>query len=87
MNIKVLGPGCARCQQLEKSTREVVSELGIAAEIEDIKDMQKITSYPILSTPALVIDEKVVFYGKVPSKADLKQYIVTALHKENKSKA
>ena len=86
MNIKVLGPGCARCQQLEKATRDVVKELGIDVTIEDVKDMQKIVSYQILSTPALVINEQVMFSGKVPNKAELTQYIVNALDKEDMSK-
>ena len=82
MNIKILGPGCARCQQLEKTTKEVVRELGIDAEIEDIKDIKKIMEYPILTTPGLVIDEKLVCSGRVPSKAELTTFITTALAKK-----
>ncbi|MFH1032707.1 MAG: thioredoxin family protein [Chloroflexota bacterium] len=79
MNIKVLGPGCARCRELEKNLREVVSELGIDANIEDIKDIKKIMEYPILTTPGLVIDEKLVCSGRVPSKAELTGFITKAL--------
>jgi len=82
MKIKVLGPGCARCQQLEKTVNEVVKELSIDAEIEDIKNMNKIMEYPILTTPGLVIDEKLVCSGRVPSKAEVTTFITTALAKQ-----
>ena len=82
MKIKVLGPGCARCHQLEQTTREVVKELGIDAEIEDVKDVKKIMEYPILTTPGLVIDEKLVCSGRVPSKSEVTTFITTALTKE-----
>lgn len=82
MKIKILGPGCARCHQLEKTTREVVTELGITAEIEDVKDIKKIMEYPILTTPGLVINEKLVVSGRVPSKAEVTTFITTALTKE-----
>ena len=82
MKIKVLGPGCARCHQLEQTTREVVKELGIDAEIDYVKDIKKIMEYPILTTPGLVIDEKLVCSGRVPSKAEVSTYITTALTKE-----
>ena len=82
MEIKVLGPGCARCHQLEQTVKEVVSELSIDADIEDVKDIKKIMEYPILTTPGLVIDEKLVCSGKVPSKAEVTTFITTALDKE-----
>ncbi len=82
MKIKILGPGCARCQQLEKTTRKAVKELGIDAEIEDVKDIKKIMQYPILTTPGLVIDEKLVCSGRIPTKAEVTTFITTALAKK-----
>ncbi|MBA7633418.1 hypothetical protein ES703_40984 [subsurface metagenome] len=82
MKIKVLGPGCARCHQLEQTTREAVKELGIDAEIEEVKDIKKIMEYPILTTPGLVINERLVVSGRVPSKAEVTTFITTALGKE-----
>jgi len=82
MKIKILGLGCARCHQLEQTTREVVKELGLYAEIEDVKDVKKIMEYPILTTPGLVINEKLVCSGRVPTRAEVTSYITTALAKE-----
>ncbi len=81
MKIKVLGPGCARCQQLEKTAQEVVRELSIDATIEEVKDIKKIMEYPILTTPGLVIDDKLVCSGRVPTKAEVTTFITTALSK------
>ncbi len=84
MKIKVLGPGCARCHQLEQTVKEVVKELSIYAEIEYVKDIKKIMEYPILTTPGLVIDEELVISGSVPNKTKLTQLIVNAMAKEDK---
>lgn len=86
MQIKILGPGCARCNQLEKTTREVVKELGIQAIIEEVKDINKILEYPILTTPGLVLDEELVCSGRVPNKAEVTQFIINALDKVEKPK-
>ena len=81
MIIKVLGTGCAKCMQLEKTAKEAVKELGVDAKIEEVKDITKILEYPILTTPGLVIDEKVVCSGKIPSKDEVKKYINEAMKK------
>ncbi len=82
MKIKILGPGCARCDQLEKITKEVVKELGIDASLEHVKDVKKIMEYPILHTPGLVLNEELVCSGRVPTKAEVTTFITTALAKE-----
>ena len=81
MKIKILGPGCARCDQLEKMTKEVVKELGIDVSLEHVKDVQKIMEYPILHTPGLVLNEELVCSGRVPTKVEVTTYITTALSK------
>lgn len=79
MKIKILGTGCPKCNQLEAVTIDAVKELGIDAEIEKVKDITKIMAYPVMMTPALVIDEKVVLSGKVPGKADIITLLKNAL--------
>ena len=86
MEIKILGPGCARCHQLELMAKEVVKELGIDASIEDVKDMKKIMGYPILTTPGLVINEKLVCSGRVPTKAEVNTFITTAIVNQEEAK-
>ena len=80
LDIKVLGPGCPKCKTLEKATREVVDENHYAAQVTKIEDIMQIMNYQIMSTPALVINEKVVMKGSVPSKAEIKKLIDTALN-------
>ena len=82
MNIKILGPGCAKCHQLAKTTREVVGELGIDASIEEVKDINKIIAYQVLITPGLVLNDELVCSGRVPGKAEMSQFITAALSKE-----
>jgi small redox-active disulfide protein 2 len=81
MNIKILGPGCAKCHTLEKSVQEAVKEMNIQADVEYVKDIKKIMEYPILTTPGLVIDEKVVSSGKALSKEEVSKLIKGALGK------
>ena len=84
MKIKVLGPGCSRCHELQQVVKDVVSELAIDATVEEVKDMKKIAAYPILMTPGLVINEELVCSGKVPSKAEVTQMIINGLEKEER---
>lgn len=71
MLIKILGSGCAKCNRLEQLTREAVTELGLAADFEHVRDMEQIMAYPVMTTPALVIDEVVKVSGRMPSKDEL----------------
>ena len=71
MEIKVLGPGCAKCHQTEDVVRQAVAEAGIAADIEKVTDMMKIAGYGVLSTPAVVVDGEVKSLGKVPKKQEV----------------
>ncbi|MFC1861761.1 thioredoxin family protein [Chloroflexota bacterium] len=84
MNIKILGPGCYRCNELEKVTKEVLGELTIDATVEHVRDMNKIMEYPILTTPGLVINEKLICSGRVPTKAEVTTFITTALDNMNR---
>jgi len=75
MEIKVLGTGCPKCKTLEKLTREVVERNGIDATIVKVEDIMAIMNYGVISTPALVIDEKVVIKGRVPSADELEKLL------------
>ncbi len=78
MDIKILGTGCPKCQRLEQLTREVAAELGVEATFEHVRDMAKIMEYPVIGTPALVIDGAVKVAGRMPSKEELSQWLAPA---------
>ena len=75
MEIKILGPGCAKCKSLDKITRDVVEKNGINATITKVDDIMEIMKYGVMSTPALVVDEKVVVKGRVPSSEEIRQLL------------
>lgn len=75
MEIKVLGPGCPKCQQTEKVVREAVAESGASAEVEKVTDMMKIAEYGVFGTPAVVVDGEVKSVGKIPKKTDVLSWI------------
>ncbi len=75
MDIKVLGPGCPKCEQTEKLVREAVDETGADAQIEKITDVMKIAGYGVFVTPAVVIDGEVKSVGKIPAKEDIKKWL------------
>ena len=76
MNIKILGTGCSKCKTLEKLTREVVEQNGIEATITKVEDIVEIMKYGIMSTPALVVDEKIEIKGRVPSIDEIKKILI-----------
>lgn len=71
LTIKVLGSGCANCKKLEALTRKVISDLGVDAEIVKVTDYAEIMKYPILSTPGLVVNEKLVSAGRIPTENEI----------------
>jgi len=75
VDIKVLGPGCAKCQQTEKVVKEAVAEAGVSSTVEKVTDIRKIAEYGVFGTPAVVVDGDVKCVGKVPSKQDVKKWI------------
>ena len=77
MEIKILGPGCPKCKTLDKATREVVEQNGIDATITKVEDIMEIMKYGVMSTPALVVDEKVVVKGRVPSYDEIRKILST----------
>jgi len=77
LKIKILGSGCANCKKLESVARDAASTSGVEAEFEKVTDMKAIMAYGILSTPALVINEKVVVSVRIPTKAEVQQWLTT----------
>lgn len=78
LTIKVLGPGCANCKRLEQMTRREVENLGLEASIEKVTDYGQIMAYGVMSTPGLVINEKVVAYGRIPTNQEVTDWLIAA---------
>ena len=79
LTIKVLGSGCANCKRLEQIAHKVVTEMGVEAEVIKVTDYNDIMTYNVLSTPGLVINEKVVSSGRIPTPADVTTWLANAL--------
>ena len=77
MEIKVLGPGCPKCKTLEKLTREVVEQNHIDATVSKVDDIVEIMNYGVMATPALVVNEKVIMKGRVPSAEELRKLLIS----------
>jgi small redox-active disulfide protein 2 len=75
MEIKVLGPGCAKCSKTEKLVQEVLKETGVEASVEKVTDMMQIASYGVFGTPSVIVDGEVKCTGKVPKKDEIKAWL------------
>jgi len=75
LEIKVLGPGCARCDQLEQDVMEVAAEMNLPASVDHVRDIKEIAGYGVMGTPALVINGKVTSVGIVPTKEQIKTWL------------
>ncbi len=80
MEIKILGAGCSKCKHLEKRTIDAVNELGVEARVEKVEHIVQIMKYGVMSTPALIINEKVVMSGSLPSVKKIKELINKAIN-------
>lgn len=79
--IKILGPGCANCDRLEREVIEVVSELDIPAEIDHIRDIREIGKYGVMGSPALIINNRVKAVGRVPMRSEIRKWLMEAKNK------
>lgn len=78
LTIKVLGPGCSNCKKLEAVAQQAVDMIGVQAQIVKVTDYVEILEYDILSTPGLVVNEKVVSSGRIPSPAEISTWLADA---------
>ena len=74
MLIKILGGGCPNCEKLYDNTKQAVEELGLSADFEKVTDAIEIAKSGVMKTPALIVDDKVIFYGRVPTVESIKRY-------------
>jgi small redox-active disulfide protein 2 len=79
LSIKVLGSGCANCQRVEQIASEVVREMAIEARIDHVRERSEFGRYGLLYTPGLVVNEKLVCGGRIPTKAEVTSWMMTAL--------
>jgi len=82
ITVKVLGPGCDNCKKVETTVRQALASIGMQAEVIKVVDYSEIMKYPILSTPGLVINEKLVSAGRIPSVAEVTTWLADAAMQE-----
>ena len=75
MEIKILGPGCAKCRKTEEMVKEVLNASGAEATVEKVTDIMKIAGYGVMATPAVVVDGEIKSVGKIPTKADINSWL------------
>lgn len=80
MHIKILGPGCKNCTTLERNTRTALAEMQLEAEVTKVTSYPEIAAYGIMSTPGLVVDEKVIVSGRVPKPAEIRELLAALAH-------
>jgi small redox-active disulfide protein 2 len=83
LNVKILGPGCPSCEQLEQTVMALLAELNLPAEVEHLRDMKEITALGVFGTPALLINDEVVAVGQAPTKEMLKKWLAAAGRQNN----
>lgn len=82
LTIKVLGPGCDNCKKVEAITRKAVATMGLEAQVEKVTEYAAIHKYPILATPGLVINEKLVCAGRIPAEAEVTTWLADAVESD-----
>lgn len=83
LNVKILGPGCPSCEQLERTVMEVLTELNLPAEVEHIRDLKEIAALGVMGIPTVLINDEVRALGHMPTKATLKKWLTEARHQKN----
>ncbi|MCJ7513453.1 MAG: thioredoxin family protein [Anaerolineales bacterium] len=81
LTIKVLGPGCANCHEVEAVTRRALAQLEVEAEVIKVTDIGEMKKYSIVATPGLVVNEHLVCAGRIPTEAEVTSWVATALEK------
>ena len=79
LTIKVLGSGCANCKRVEQIVRKIITDMGIEAEVVKVTEYADIMAYNVMSTPGLVINEKIVSTGRIPAPAEVTTWLTNAL--------